>query len=180
MLRHGLEGLVDAAGLLARADGLHEGLGQQLAAAVREAGGEAPPVLHVLGHVPQHPLQRLVRGLVRHQMHRPRDRDARPQDDGELIAHDREGLGVQARPADLHVQDADGVLLPHLSKTQHHVAALLDACRRVQLVEALDHAGNALPAAGDRLIFIRGQPVSPLFSPSVRDPCRAQSAFFRT
>ena len=157
MLVHGLEGLVQVAALLAGGNGLHEGRRQELFTALGKACRDGTACLHILRHVHQHTLERLVRGLVGNQMAGARDGNARAQDDGKLAAHDDEGLVVELVAPDLHVEQTVFLDRGHLDD---HAVVLLDAVHGVHLVEGVDHAGYLLPALRQGRIFIGYQMLS--------------------
>ena len=158
MAVHGAEGGVDAAGLLPRADRIHKGGREQLAAALLEARRDRASGFHVLRHLGQDPLEDLVGGLFGDQVDRAGDGDARAQDDGKLAAHHREGLHVDPCAADVTAQEA--VPVTDFGQAQDNVAGFLDAFGGVQLVIALDQAGDALPVLGNGGILIGYQRAS--------------------
>ena len=104
-------------------------------------------------------MQRLVGGLRRDKLHRPRDGDTGVEDDGELAAHDDKRLVVQLLAADLHVEEAFALALDR-GQLDDNAVLLLDAVNGVHFVEGLHHAGDLLPAVGHGDIFIGYQGLS--------------------
>ena len=157
VLADGIEGGVQAAGFLAGAHGLQERDREQLAPPLGEGRGQRAAALHVLGHLLQYPLERLVGHLVGDQLHGAGDGDAGPEDDRELAAHQREGLVVELVAADVQAHEL-GQLAPglDLGELGDDGIVLLDLRGGVQVVEGLDDAGNLLAVPGDGGVFIGG------------------------
>ena len=84
------------------------------------------------------------------------------EDNGELAAHDREGLVIQLFSANLHIEKAL-LLLIDLFDLEDDIAGFFYAGNCIQLVEALNHAGDPLAALGDGTVLKGCQFLSPSF-----------------
>ena len=160
MVADGLKGGVQAAGLFAGADGLNKGGWEELASPLLEAGGDGPACLHIAGDLVQDALDVLVGGLGGDQLDGTGDGDTGLDDDGELVAHEGEGLHVQLGAADVLAQEA-AFLVSRRGDLQDDIAGLADAVDGLHLVIGIDHAVDAFAALRDGGIFVGYQRQSP-------------------
>jgi hypothetical protein len=94
------------------------------------------------------------------EMNRPAYGYAGIQYDGELTAHQGEGLGLDLAAADLHIEKPFLVLL-NFRQLCDDVVVLLYSVGGVHLIEGLDNAVDLLSALADSLIFELFQKASP-------------------
>ena len=140
-----LKGRVQAAGLFAGADGLDKGGREELASPLLEAGGDGAAGLHVGRDLIQDALDVLVGGLGGDELDGTGDGDTGLDDDGELVAHEGEGLHVQLGAADVLAQEA-AFLVSRRGDLQDDIAGFADAIDGLHLVIGIDHAVDAFAA----------------------------------